>query len=200
MIQQILVVDPAGPLLLDRTYADNEVDPHIISGFLAAVLPRKKKLGFDLEKINKEMNKNASEYNYFEAVTIKKWIIAGFATNDLYVADLILLLNDIGNIVYSALGAPIGYSMIENTIIDGIIRDIDNLLVARGIRVDSMIQTKDNVYELLKQIYRGKIKINTGINRIIDEVERGNYNKEGLDSIIKAISKIDKKTKRMRKN
>lgn len=199
MLQQILVLDPAGPLIIERTYAKNDIDPHIISGFLAAVLPRRKKLGYDLEKINSEMNQSIRTNTYFESVKIKKWIVAGFATKDLYTADMILLLNDIGNIVYQALGQPIGYSMVEKSVIDSITQDIDNLLVTRQIRVDTFDFTEDIVFDIISDMYRGRIKINEGIDKVVEAVETGNYDIDALETMIKAMYKIDRRTKKKRK-
>ncbi|MCY3413234.1 MAG: hypothetical protein INQ03_16460 [Candidatus Heimdallarchaeota archaeon] len=126
MISHILVIDPSGVCIVDRNYGDVKTDPLLISGFLAAVVPRMKTLKLDLEEINKQLNERPE--SHFEAIKRKRWIIAGFSDKDVSRAELIYVLHEVTNLVLPKVGKPKGYSMMTDSEIKSISTEIDRLV------------------------------------------------------------------------
>lgn len=137
MIHQILVIDPAGPCVIERSYSGEAVpDPQLVSGFLAAVYPRKKKLGYDTEKINKQLGFD-NDKTFFEAVRKNRWIISGVAdSSKISVAELVFFLHEISNLILKEFGKPKGSSLIE----------IDNINRVSA-KIDKLIDSKRNYLE-----------------------------------------------------
>ena len=126
MISHILVVDPSGVCIVDRNYGDIQTDPILISGFLAAVVPRIKTLKFDHEKINQQLNERSD--SLFEAIKQKRWIIAGFSDRDVSRSELIYVLHEVASLVVPKLGRPKGYSYMLDSEIDKLSNEIDSLI------------------------------------------------------------------------
>ena len=132
MIHQILVIDPAGPCVIERTYSGVVVpDPQLVSGFLAAVYPRKKKLGYDTEKINKQLGFD-NDKTFFEAVRKNRWIISGVAdSSEISVAELVFLLHEVASLILRELGKPKGSNIIEVDNMEKVERKIDQLIIKK---------------------------------------------------------------------
>ena len=116
--------------MIERSYSGAAVpDPQLVSGFLAAVYPRKKKLGYDTEKINKQLGFD-NEKTFFEAVRKNRWIISGVGDSDkISVAELVFLLHEIANLILKEFGKPKGSNIIEIDNIEKVETKIDQLII-----------------------------------------------------------------------
>lgn len=151
VIYQILVIDPAGPCIIERDYTDEQiVDSDVMSGFLAAVFPQMKELGFDLERINKEVNsQNAT--SYFEAISKHNWIIAGFSREDVSLFEFVFLLNEIGTLVFDTIGPPTGYSLIPISELDKIKKEIDILIEEKRSNLKDHIRNENKLMNRMRR-------------------------------------------------
>lgn len=190
MLQQIFVISPLGPCVVDRCYEEFKMDPNLMSGFLAAVVPRMDQMGFTLDNIHAEMIGEDAE-TYLEIRVVEDWICAAIATHQIDHRKVIDILLEIGKISHKQLGDPYGIAVHTMDKVEETENKIDLLLAKKGIKASSNFIGGKGVLPILNHVQEGKMVPREAATHLLDSIQEEDLDDEDLENIVTTLEFID---------
>ncbi len=187
MIHQVLVISPEGLCLVDRTYDENSIDPFLVSGFLAAVLPRMEEFGFTLDSMMGELH---SDKNSHLSVLMHNGLIyAGIASISVTRDELNLLLSSLSKEISAYLSEiPDFHSMTQDQLAN-LEDQIDITVSQEGIPSISDGEGL-GILPILEKVYAGKMKPDKAAKTILKSIEKHKKTKN-LETIKHSLKLLD---------
>lgn len=190
MIHQILLVSPYGPCILDRCYAELKTDPHLIAGFLAAVIPQMEEMGYTLDSLHAEMI--GDDNTYMDIQKFNGWICVGIADKVMSRERVTEVLREVGRISYNNFGEPGAIYNISIEHLDETEQNIDLLIAKKGVKTPPRMQGQgEAILPILNHVLIGKMKPKIAAKHLLDSINEENLEKDELDNIKTSLALLD---------
>jgi len=167
-----------------------KTDPHLISGFLSAVIPRMKEFGYTLDQLHAEMSDDGK--GYMEINLENGWISVGFASEDVNHRKLRNVLRSVSQIAEQHIGPPKEYIDLSKDDIRNFNKEIDVLIAQKGMTTKSShFADGKGILPVVNQVFEGNMKPKEAAKILMKTIENEKSCENELENIKNSLKYID---------
>ncbi|MDH5401388.1 MAG: hypothetical protein OEZ01_03870 [Candidatus Heimdallarchaeota archaeon] len=188
MLKQILVISPYGICPLYRNYDQYATDPHLIAGFVGAVIPHMQELGFTHEKIENEMI--GDEHSYMEFSLMNSWIFTGIAEKSTKRERVKSILSSVNNVISNKLDDYDNLLNAKISFLNELEEEIDIVVAQKGI---STYNTDNNsgYLPIIQRVQNGTMKTKKAAQLLLDSLKDEIHDDQTKQNILASLKMLD---------